>query len=483
MNKKQMIRGAVFGMASLFIIACDDNTSKLGIFSDTDGISNSYGVFDVYTNSLQMDSVLSNSVTSYLGSINDPETETTINANFAAQFHIFENYELPKKELMFPHAERNDVETKKVKCDAAEIRLYFENYYGDKNNPMKMQVFPLSSENIMEETMNFYTSTDLEQFVAPGTEPVATKTFTPADYTLTDAELNSSSYSQNVKIELDAELGTKIMNMYYEHPEYFRDSYTFIRKVFPGLYFKIQHGTGTMLYVDVATINLNFTYYDEEKEDTTYSGLCRIAATQEVIQSTQFSNNNLKELVEDSTCTYLKTPAGICTEVRLPVSEIYKEHPGDSISKAKLTLTKYNSKEETDYTLGTPSNLLLVRKKDMLSFFKNNEVADSKTAYTTSYDATYNTYTFPNLSRLISYCQHEKMQGMRDYNMTEEEWEAANPDWNRVVLIPVKISTSSDSYGNSYLASVTHDMDMSSIRLVGGSQSPIKMQVIYSKFE
>ena len=110
-------------------------------------------------------------------------------------------------------------------------------------------------------------------------------------------------------------------------------------------------------------------------------------------------------------------------------------------------------------------------------------MADSQTSYTTTFDAIYNTYTFQNLCRLISYCQHEKLNGMRETGLSETAWEAANPDWNHVVLIPVKVSSTTNSQGVSQQVSVAHDMDMNSVRLVGGPGQPIQMQVIYSKYQ
>ncbi len=480
-NQNLFIRAVVLLIAVVAFCGCDEDTSSLGVYPDADGIVNSHDVFEVYSRSMAMDSVLSNSTTCFLGSINDPETKTEITANFAAQFHVFEDYQLPSKHLMFPVNDRENL-SREVRCDSAEIRLYFENYYGEKNNPMKLEVYPLDTKNLMEEDREYYTNTDLSSFVVPNAAPMATKVFTPADYILSDGDRNSSTHSDNVRVMLSADYGTKIMNLFYEHPEYFKDSYAFIRNVCPGLFFKIKSGSGTMLNVDVSTMNFFFKYYDKEKADTTYAGICRFTATPEVIQSTQFNNDDLHELVNDKSCTYLKTPAGICTELILPVSEIHKGHESDSISKAKLTLTRYNNNVNSEFSLGIPESILMVRKKDMFSFFHDRKVANNQTSFTTGYDATYNAYTFQNIGRLISYCQNEKKAGMKEEGITETEWEAANPDWNRVVLIPVKVSTTSDSYGNSYQVSVNHDMDMNSIRLVGGANTPIKMQVIYSKF-
>lgn len=472
----------LIALATLLIAGCDDNTSTMGIPSKDEEVFPSYGTFLAYTHSEAMDSVLGNSTSSYLGSIDDPETGTRIRADFAAQFHTFENYSFPKFDLMFPNDGVKRT-TDSIRCDSVEVRLYFSNYYGAKNAPLKLEVYPLDKNNVLQEEEDYYTDTNLDQFVLPGSEPIATKVFTTEDYNLADAERNSATHADNVRIMLPDTVGSLIMRAYYDHPEYFKDSYTFIRKVCPGFLFKIRSGNGSMLSVDVSTLNIYFNFYDKVKRDSTCSALARFAATPEVIQSTQFSNDDMQSLVEEDDCTYLKTPAGIMTVAQLPINEIYQNHETDSVSRAQLTFTRLNNTKPSTQSLGIPQSLLLVRKADATSFFKKRSVADSKTSYTTSYSSTYNTYTFNNICRLISLCRKEKLAGMKAENLTEQEWEQKHPDWNKVVLIPVNISTATDTYGETHQVSVTHDMSMNSIRLQGGANTPIKMQVIYSRFK
>ncbi len=472
----------LIALATLLIAGCDDNTSTMGIPSKDEEVFPSYGTFLAYTHSEAMDSVLGNSTSSYLGSIDDPETGTRIRADFAAQFHTFENYSFPKFDLMFPDDGVKRT-TDSIRCDSVEVRLYFSNYYGAKNAPLKLEVYPLDKNNVLQEEEDYYTDTNLDQFVLPGSEPIATKVFTTEDYNLADAERNSATHADNVRIMLPDTVGSLIMRAYYDRPEYFKDSYTFIRKVCPGFLFKIRSGNGSMLSVDVSTLNIYFNFYDKVKRDSTCSALARFAATPEVIQSTQFSNDDMQSLVEEDDCTYLKTPAGIMTVAQLPINEIYQNHETDSVSRAQLTFTRLNNTKPSTQSLGIPQSLLLVRKADATSFFKKRSVADSKTSYTTSYSSTYNTYTFNNICRLISLCRKEKLAGMKAENLTEQEWEQKHPDWNKVVLIPVSISTATDTYGETHQVNVTHDMSMNSIRLQGGANTPIKMQVIYSRFK
>ena len=72
---------------------------------------------------------------------------------------------------------------------------------------------------------------------------------------------------------------------------------------------------------------------------------------------------------------------------------------------------------------------------------------------------------------------------MQASGMTEEAWEAAHPEWNHVVLVPVSIATASNTFGEGLQVSVNHDLSLCSTKLVRGTEAkPIQMQVIYSRF-
>ena len=257
------------------LAACDDDTGTMGIYPETDGLTHSHAIVSVTTRSVGLGAVRTASDINYLGDIIDPETETRIRSEFAAQFYTFENYKFPEKYQMFPIdttlAVPDDHSQDSVFCDSVEIRLYFEDYYGDGDNPMKLEVYPLSKQNILSEDSVYYSDINLEKYIDAGTQPIATKVFSPNDYTLSDSELNSSTHSNNIRIVLPRKWGTQLMQDYYEHPEYFKDSYSFIRNVCPGFYFKLKSGSGNMISVDVGTINVYFSYYEKSNPDSTLS--------------------------------------------------------------------------------------------------------------------------------------------------------------------------------------------------------------------
>ena len=225
-----------------------------------------------------------------------------------------------------------------------------------------------------------------------------------------------------------------------------------------------------MAYVTKSQLNIYFRYI---YNDSIQNGVASFSGTEEVLQTTTVTNdeNTLKRLAADNTCTYLKTPSGIFTEMTLPVDKILKDHEQSIITSARVTLTRLNNSIESPYALGTPQTLLMLPKAQMYEFFENGKIVDFKSSFLASYASTTNGYTFGNISGLINYM---------DQNRNKE-------DWDKVVIIPVNVSylSSGSSYVSS-ISSVVHDMSMSSTRLVGGSQNPngpIKLSVIYSKFK
>ena len=104
---------------------------------------------------------------------------------------------------------------------------------------------------------------------------------------------------------------------------------------------------------------------------------------------------------------------------------------------------------------------------------------DSKTSYYTTFSSNYNTYTFTNISSLITSLWNNKQEGLK----SDAQWVEKHPNWNKVLLVPITYTTSSSS---STIVNVEHDMSLSSTRLVGGpdnANGPIEMSVVYAKFK
>ena len=149
--------------AFLFLASsCDDDTATLGstLMPESDNVSTSQAVYKVSTRSVLIDSVLANTKTCYLGCIIDPETRAKTTSDFLAQFHMMENYRLPKKDKMLVDNQGH------VIADSCDIRIYFDEYYGDSLTTMKLFVQELDTCKVMEENTNYYTNINPSDYVS-----------------------------------------------------------------------------------------------------------------------------------------------------------------------------------------------------------------------------------------------------------------------------------------------------------------------------
>lgn len=458
-------------IATLLMISCDDSTSTLGhsVIPNVDDIIIDTLSYNATSKSiLANDSILSGTSTVYLGRFTDAETGTMFESSFIAQFNCVEDYGFPEQGIV------GDTAT------SIDITLFFNSYFGDSVNAMKLDVYPLTTT--LKEDTTYYTNLDPKDFYDSSIAPIAQKTYAVNDYTLTDSALYDDDHTPQVSIELPKSLGDMFIQKYYETDDqgnqigkvYYSNSEEFIENICKGYYFNCSQGDGTVLYIVLARINVHFNYYVESQSgelDSLIAGTAQFSSTQEVLQVNSFNNGDLEPLVDDNSATYLKTPAGIFTEVELPVDEMTASN--DTLNSVKLTFTRYNEFSTGQFAYGIPQTLLLLRKHNMNSFFEKNGTYDNITSYYTSFDSNYNQYEFSNIARLISVCAMEKEKGMT----LNPNWVNENPDWNKVVLIPVVTTTDS----NGSIVGFTHDLSMNSIRLKGG-QDKIKINVVSSRF-
>ncbi len=215
-------------------------------------------------------------------------------------------------------------------------------------------------------------------------------------------------------------------------------------------------------------------YYRYTENDSTINGMIRMSGTEEVMQTNTIINDRerTKQLAEEDTCTYMKAPAGIFTEVTLPVEEIMYGHENDTLSAAKVVFTRLNP-TDADNSFGEPTTVMILPKDSLYSFFENKNLPDNKQTFLATYDNTRNTYTFNNIDGLVSAMCKAKIEG-----------KTTSDSWNKAVLVPVAVTQSTSSSSTS-ITNVSNEMALKSTKLVGGANNrhkKIKISVVYNKF-
>lgn len=469
----------VLVIAALTFAACDDTTEGIGgsITNKIDNINISDSAFNVTTKSIVADSVLSRNNTGLIGNMKDPETGNYVKGDYMTQLSVLPTFSVDTLDI-------KQTNKGSIEADSCYLLVSYNASYGDTITPMKVTAYEMSKP--MKEDQEYYSNYDaFKNGWVSESNPHWSSNY----------NLSNTSDVKNFKIYLNKEYkkdgktyknyGSYILQTYAEHPKYFKTNFKFLHNVCPGFYIKNVGGTGNMAKIWNTELIFYWKKTIKAKDGVTDSivvGMNRFDGTEEVLQLNKIENDteNLKKLASQEDWTYLKSPAGIFTEVTLPIDDIMKGHEKDTLNTATISFPRLNNADEDNpYNFATPSTILMVQKDSLQSFFEKSKLADSRTSYTTSYSSTgtyKNAYTFQNIANLVSAMYKNKGKG---------------ENWNKVVLVPVNVITTTQGY-TTVISKINHDMSLASTRLKRGiittdsngkETSPIQIKVIYSKFK
>lgn len=480
----------VLVIAALTFAACDDTTEGIGgsITNKIDNINISDSAFNVTTKSIVAGAVLSRNNTGLIGKMKDPETGNYVKGDYMTQLSVLPTFSVDTLDYI------KQANNGSIEADSCYLLVSYNASYGDTIAPMKVTAYEMTKP--MEENKEYYSNYDAfkEGWVSENNQ-----------HWSSNYNLSNTSDVKNFKIYLNKEYkkdgktyknyGSYIMQTYAEHPEYFKTNYKFLNNVCPGFYIKNVGGTGNMAKIWNTELIFYWTRHKTINKDSTAVsiGYNRFDGTEEVLQLNKIENDteNLKKLAskDQEKCTYLKSPAGIFTEVTLPIEDIMKGHEKDTLNTATISFPRLNNdNEDNPYNFATPSTILMVQKDSLQSFFEKSKLADNRTSYTASYSSTgsyKNAYTFQNIANLVSAMYKNKGKG---------------ENWNKVVLVPVNVITTTQGY-TTVISKINHDMSLASTRLIVGTDDPdkdyttdektgkkvasgpIRIKVIYSKFK
>lgn len=478
----------VLVIAALTFAACDDTTEGIGgsITNKIDNINISDSAFNVTTKSIVAGAVLSRNNTGLIGKMKDPETGNYVKGDYMTQLSVLPTFSVDTLDYI-KQANKGSIE-----ADSCYLLVSYNASYGDTIAPMKVTAYEMTKP--MSEDQEYYSNYDAfkEGWVSE------TNQHWSSNYNLSNtSDVKNFKIYLNKKYTKDGKTynnyGSYIMQTYAEHPEYFKTNYKFLHNVCPGFFIKNVGGTGNMAKIWNTELIFYWTRHKTINKDSTAVsiGYNRFDGTEEVLQLNKIENDttNLEKLASQQNCTYLKSPAGIFTEVTLPIEDIMKGHEKDTLNTATVSFPRLNNEnEDNPYNFATPSTILMVQKDSLQSFFEKSKLADSRTSYTASYSSTgtyKNAYTFQNIANLVSAMYKNKGKG---------------ENWNKVVLVPVNVITTTQGY-STVISKINHDMSLASTRLIVGTDDPdkdyttdkktgkkvasgpIRIKVIYSKFK
>ncbi len=437
MNSKPLLVGVGLGLTILG--GCSDDLNLVGptIQPSEDRMPVYVDTFQMQATTLLMDSVYARTTNGLLGEFYDP-LYGDVKSDYICQFYCPEDFQFRRTPI-------------DGQIDSVEFKIMYQSgaWVGDSLAPMRVEVYEINKEP----ERIFYTNFDPLDY-CDMTQSLGVQTYTAHDNSVSDSVRSESSYLPTITVRLPKEFGQRFYDESVNNPETFSSQDNF-NKFFQGLYVTNTYGSGNILKISYSSISFYYKYMavGSQGQDTTVHVSETFYVTKEVLQLNRFKNMDLSPLLEPSdSITYLKTPAGVYTQLTIPAKSIVEKIGDRVINNVPLTI-KALPQENWQWALSAPDNLMLMPKDSLATFFVNNKMEDSETAYRASYTSDTRSYSFGNISNLV------------------QKHISNNPDEDLVLLlVPVeRITSSSYNYwgtSQTYTSAINNYLLPSAVKLL-----------------
>jgi hypothetical protein len=475
MKIRLFILGIVAG--SIFLSSCNDDMGLVGpsIQPKEDTPVLRADTFMLEASTVLLDSIYAKTATGLLGEIYDP-LFGDLKADFICQFYAQDGFKFRQEPI-------------NGKIDSVQVMIYYYNreWIGDSLASMQATVYPV----VKPLERNYYTNIDPAQYV-DFNNPLASKTYSPRNLTVSDSLWNASSTSSGyttysypacIEIKLPVSFGQKFYDESINHPGYFANQDAF-NKFFPGLYITNTFGSGNILSINDTQIVIYYNYYAKRVStgaiDSVVISYEMFPVTKEVIQMNRMQNAGLdKLLLPDDKYTYIKSPAGVATRLTIPIKEIKEKVKDRRINTFYFDL-KAMPQDDWKYALPAPGYVLLIPEDSVKSFFENGKVEDNITTYLGTYNSASLLYFFTPISNTSTVATgvtyKTNLANLIKYQLLNDP----DKDLNMLV-IPVNrgVRTSSSTV---YTESVSNYLKPASLTLHKDS-SAMQVQVVTSVYD
>ncbi|MDR0232715.1 MAG: DUF4270 domain-containing protein [Dysgonamonadaceae bacterium] len=390
---------------SLAFVACDDELSSvgMGVQPENDRMSVRTDTINTLTSStVSLDSIFIKANTTYLGNFDDPHYGN-IKYSFLTNFYTSPNDVFP-----------DDVIDDKI--DSVTLRVFYygfagKGFVGDSLAPMGATV----REVLKPLGKNFYSNLDPEKagYIKRNIPAWADTVYTARNMNMSDSAYFLGQF-RSVDFKLPNHVGERIYNEWKKPggKETFKDLDKFF-EFFKGVYVESTYGSGSILIVQASWLEVHYDTHvmlkDKDGKDsvevvrparTLFSTASE--ATQLNIIDKAKSEESDKQLIANTDFTFLKTPSGVVTELKIPLRDIVDIVGENRIfNNVNLTLD-VEDRPIWEYPLPIPPRVLLISPDSVKPFFEEARVANSSYSYyaglTTSSAFQYD---FGNISNLI----------------------------------------------------------------------------------
>lgn len=447
---------AILAVFITAFVSCSDDLNSIGgsIQPGGDDINLGVDTFYLTAETIMWDSIYARATNALIGEYSDP-IFGRIKSDFLSEFFC------PKYTWF---------EDRLIRFDSVYINLVTYGYTGDTISPVGLSAYVVNEKL----DRNFYTNID------PADYCDLTKVLGRTVFSLKDLPVEAAYNGKPVKsfrIPLDTMLGWQIYDEWKDNPGTFANSDSF-REFFPGVY--VTNTFGSMALLNIGDISLTSTYSyfirnHDDTQDSIVSSRFILNIAPEIIQMNHVENEGMDHLISGGmNKTYMKSPAGVYTELTIPLNAIADVVREDTIvNLANFKMTGYTAEEQYS-EFDRPDQLLFINKDSIESFFAKKQLPDNKTSFIIYRTSSNNTYNFGNLSKMVNYY----------LDKYREDGYSTIPDLKYVLMpvdLQVQIITDYYGYTSQKIIGVNNKMAPSSA-ILHTEPAYMKMPLIYSKY-
>lgn len=447
--KIKLLASLISFLLLLAFVGCNDEMNNIGanIQPPKDSIYVLADTISLKAKTIPVDGVYARTINGVLGKYED-DIFGSIKSDYLCQFYYSDSTKF-----------KNNV----ISIDSTKFAIDYALFSGDTLAPMGLSVYQVIKPLVDD----FYTNVDPTPYI--GSNP---KLITNSAYTINGSPIVApftTGYPQRtISSLINNDYGQKIYEAYKSGLIKDKDSFN---KAFPGMYVTTTFGSGVLINIIYTSVDIYYKWNDikgnhDHTQDTIRNTVLTLSVTPEVIQLNHVKNENPEELFQEGTGqTYLKTPAGVFTEIVFPIKQIVANMKLDgkefynTVTSAQFSLKGYTEKEPSKpFSLERPEYLLLIDKDSVNTFFTNRKLPDGKTSVYTTRNTTYNTYNFFNISSIMN------------------NYIAKNVDSVTFLAIPVEVISEKN------VAVGVYNYLKPSTSILRSDPSNMRMELIYSRF-
>jgi len=426
----------------VMLSACTDASSNLGLSIRPTGdlIMAGADTFHISSSNYIVPNMVSPTDTLLLGNYYDPKYGTT-KGDIFAQFTCPVGYQFPAG----------------ATPDSMSLYILFNNWFGYSHSPLRISAYQMDVAPLNYNT-TYYTDLNVSDYCSKSIL-LGNRIMVAIPDTVAD----SAKYQPKLTYKFSQ---TQVQNMFNAPANGAFASQNAFVNYFKGIYLTSDYGNGAIWYVNRMYMELYFHYHAfvNNKDTILTSGLL-FPASKDVRQVNRITHPDITQMAPPAdSVTYVFSPAGIYTQLNIPVARIVNRIKSrwngkvNSINHAELRMQVTERDTVDAYVMNIPRMMAIVPKSKMNTF----RVGDT-TLMTAYYNPISHYYSF-DLSGYLT-------RMLRSANPP-----ASDP----LLVIPVSVSSRNAS---GYIAGLQPKFSLNAVTLRSEkSTDPLRLEIVYNGF-